>query len=77
MIVKEYFTIKSRDFTRQYSDKGVYIERDGTLYSEAIDPKELEREYAETDIPIEGETGGLTVTDTLEMLVEMGVDVDE
>ncbi len=53
MIVKEYFTIKSTDFIRQYSDKNVYIERDEVLYAEAIDLKRLEREYVETDISIE------------------------
>lgn len=57
MIVKEYFTIKSTDFIRQYSDKNVYIERDEVLYAEAIDLKRLEREYVETDIPIEDEGG--------------------
>lgn len=58
MIVKEYFTIKSTDFIRQYSDKNVYIKRDEVLYAEAIDLKRLEREYVETDIPIEDEGGG-------------------
>ena len=52
------------------------IERDGVQYSEAIDPTELGRTYTETDIPIEGETG-LTVSDTLEMLSEMGVDASD
>lgn len=58
MIAKEYFTIKSTDFIRQYSDKNVYIERDEVLYAEAIDLKRLEREYIETDIPIEDKGGG-------------------
>ena len=57
MIVKEYFTINSTDFIRQYSDKKVYIERDEVHYAEAIDIRKLEREYVETDIPIEGEGG--------------------
>lgn len=40
---------------RTYSDKGMMIERDGQLYSEAIDPAEFDRKYTETDIPIEVE----------------------
>ena len=31
------------------------IERDGELYSEAIDPSEFGRTYTETDIPVEAE----------------------
>lgn len=52
MIIKEKF----RDnLIRTYSDKGVYIERDGVQYSEAIDIAEFNYEYTETDTPIEGE----------------------
>ena len=38
---------------RTYSDKGCYIERDGVLYSEAIDPADEHRTYHETDKAIE------------------------
>ena len=38
---------------RTYSDINHYIERDGVIYSEAIDPEELGRQYTETDTPIE------------------------
>lgn len=38
---------------RTYSDINHYIERDGVIYSEAIDPEELNRQYTETDIEIE------------------------
>lgn len=40
---------------KTYSDKGMMIRKKGTeeLYSEAIDPKKFNREYEETDIPIE------------------------
>ena len=55
MIVKENLEISGRDFVKQYSDGGFYIERDGVQYSEAIDPSELGRTYTETDKPIEGE----------------------
>ena len=57
MIVTEYFTTREDGviLNRTYSDAGYYIERDGAQYSEAIDPAELNRQYTETDIPIEQE----------------------
>ena len=57
MIIREEITINNKQFTKTYSDTGVYIERDGVQYSEAIDPIEYadERIYTETDIPIESE----------------------
>lgn len=76
MIKTEQLTINDKQFTKSYSDSGYMIERDGVRYSEAIDPSEYGRTYTETDVPIEGETG-LTVSDTLEMLSEMGVDVSD
>ena len=54
-IITEYY--KSREdgvvLNRTYSDKGMMIERDGVRYDEAIDPAELNRQYTETDEPIE------------------------
>ena len=38
---------------RTYSDADRYIERDGVLYSEAIDPKNENRVYNESDKAIE------------------------
>lgn len=55
MIVTEQLTINDKPFTKNYSDSGYYIERDGVRYSEAIDPSGILREYAETDEPIEEE----------------------
>ena len=55
MIVKENIEISGKDFVKQYSDGGFYIERNGAKYSEAIDPADISREYTETDKPIEGE----------------------
>ena len=52
MIVKENIEIGGKDFVKQYSDGGFYIERDGVKYSEAIDPENISREYSETDEPI-------------------------
>lgn len=60
-----------------YSDNNMMIERDGEVYSEADDFAYQERKYTETDIPIEGDTGDLTVTDTLRMLNQMGVSTDD
>lgn len=56
MIVQETFD----DYTtlvKTYSDKGVMIRKIGTdeIYSEAIDPQKFNREYEETDIPIDQE----------------------
>ena len=76
MIITEQLTINDRPFTKNYSDSGYYIERDGVRYSEAIDPAELGRTYTETDVPIETEAE-LTVTDALELLGEMGVNTDD
>ena len=57
MIIRENLTIGSKNFIRNYSDKGMMIERDNVQYSEAIDPIEFaeKRIYTETDIPIESE----------------------
>lgn len=40
--------------TKTFSDIGMMIERNGEIFSEAIDPSVLGREYIETDMPIEG-----------------------
>lgn len=76
MIVTEQLTINDKPFTKNYSDSGYYIERDGVRYSEAIDPSELGRTYTETTVPIETEAE-LTVADALELLGEMGVNTDD
>ena len=57
MIVKENIEIGGTIFMKQYSDGGFYIERDGAKYSEAIDPADISREYAETDEPIDSGEG--------------------
>lgn len=58
MIVTESLTINGRAFIRTYSDGGYMVERDGVMYSEAIDPAETGRTYTETDerIPYDGES---------------------
>lgn len=64
---------------RTYSDRNMMIQKDGTdeMYSEAIDVENSGFTYTETDIPIEGDTGDLTVYDTLQMLSELGVPIDD
>ena len=54
-IVTEYFMTREDGvvLNRTYSDQNMMIERDGVRYSEAIDPAELNRQYTETDEPIE------------------------
>ena len=53
MIITETFTIKDKEFIKTYSDSGFMIERDGVRYAEANDPAEFNRQYIETDEPIE------------------------
>lgn len=57
-IITEFFRTREDGavLNRTYSDLGYKIERDGVLYDEAIDPAELNRQYTETNIPIELET---------------------
>lgn len=49
MVKTEIF---NENYIRTYSDAGFYIERDGKIYEEAIDPVNSGREYNETDIVI-------------------------
>lgn len=74
---REYTDDSGTERVISYSDKSMMIERDGKTYSEADDFAYQERKYTETDIPIEGDTDDLTVDDTLAMLNELGVDVND
>lgn len=58
MIKTEQLQINGKAFVRTYSDKGMMIEREGLVYSEAVDPAELGRTYTETDIPVLKEDDG-------------------
>jgi hypothetical protein len=77
MIFTEYY--KTREdgvvLNRTYSDKGKMIERDGAIYSEAVDPINSGREYTETDEPIETVTDEATEADYQNALRKMGVEV--
>ena len=56
MIKTELITVDGRQLRRTWSDAGFMIERDGAMYSEAVDPAEFDRVYTETDIPVEPES---------------------
>lgn len=55
MIKTETVIIENYPFTHTWSDAGFYISRDGSNYVEAYDPAEFNREYTETDVPVETE----------------------
>ena len=55
MIKTESMNINGKSFIRTFSDSGYMVERDGVRYSEAIDPAEFNRQYTETDEPIESD----------------------
>ena len=54
MIIQEIFE-GNTTLVKTYSDNGVMIRKIGTdeLYPEAIDPQKFNRQYEETDIPID------------------------
>ena len=56
-IIQEHFLVGDRDFIRTYSDAGMMIHGGSPEgdYSEAWDPAEFNRQYTETDIPIEAD----------------------
>ena len=53
MIIKTTKTINGIEYDYTYSDAGMKIMRDGVMYDEAVDPLGSNREYTETDVPIE------------------------
>ena len=61
VIYQNYTTDEGVKRVKAYSDKNVYIERDGVPYSEADDFVYQNRKYAETDEPIEDDA---TITET-------------
>ena len=70
MIKTELITVDERQLRRTWSDAGFMIERDGAVYSEAVDPVEFDRVYTETDMSVESESadeivsvGGGTTTE--------------
>ena len=70
MIKTELITVDERQLRRTWSDADFMIERDGAVYSEAVDPVEFDRVYTETDMSVEPESadeivsvGGGTTTE--------------
>lgn len=70
MIQTELIIVDERQLRRTWSDAGFMIERDGAVYSEAVDPVEFDRVYTETETLVEPEStdeivsvGGGTVTE--------------
>ena len=55
MLVTERITIRGQEYLHNYSDAGYMVERDGVMYSDAVDPINSGRVYTETDTPIEHE----------------------
>ena len=56
MIKTELIMVDGRQLRRTWSDAGFMIERDGAMYSEAVDPAEFDRVYTETDMPVKPES---------------------
>lgn len=57
-IVTEYYATRSDGtvLNRTYSDEGMYIEWNGEVYEEAIDPTDVERQHNETFVAIRVDT---------------------
>ena len=70
MIKTELITVDERQLRRTWSDAGFMIERDGAVYSEAVDPAEFDRAYTETDIPVEPESEDEIVGDGVGIVTE-------
>ena len=49
MLITELIEINDTTYIRNYSDQGLFIERDGIKYAEAIDPVGTDRIYTETE----------------------------
>lgn len=70
MIKTELIMVDERQLRRTWSDAGFMIERDGAVYSEAVDPAEFDRVYTETDIPVEPESEDKIVSDGVGTVTE-------
>ena len=49
MLITELIEINDTTYIRNYSDQGLFIERDGVKYAEAIDSVGTDRIYTETE----------------------------
>lgn len=77
MIITETLEKNGRMLIRTYSDRGVYIQRDGVRYESAVDPIETGRTYTETDDIIPVETGVSERVDALETIVNAMIGTEE
>ena len=77
MIIQTTKEINGVVYDYTYSDSGYMIERDGARYSEAVDPLDSGRLYAETDEPINVGTKEETVEDYKAALQILGVETEE
>ena len=77
MIIQTTKKIDGVVYDYAYSDSGYMIERDGVLYSEAVDPINSGRLYTETDEPIYVGTREETVEDYKAALQILGVETEE
>ena len=75
MIVKTTKEINGVVYDYTYSDSDMMIERNGEMYSEAVDPLDSDRTYSETDNPAETENEEATEADYQNALREIGVKV--
>lgn len=68
MIQTETLTINGKAFIRTWSDDGKMVQRDGSLYQEAIDPAGFGRTYTESDadITVTAEEALAELTEVLE-----------
>jgi hypothetical protein len=71
MLKTEIVRFNNKEYVRTWSDEGMMIQRDGTLYEEAIDPAELGRTYTETEQEIPARDA--TEADYLTALERFGV----
>ena len=55
IVYQDYTTESGVERVKAFSDRNVYIERDGVEYTDADDYAYQNRVYTETDKPIEGE----------------------
>ena len=70
MIKTELIVVDGFQLRRTWSDAGFMIERDGAVYSEAVDPAEFDRVYTETDIPVGPESTDEIVSATEGIVTE-------
>lgn len=55
IVYQNYTTERGTERVKAFSDRNLYIERDGVEYADADDFAYQNRVYTETDKPIEGE----------------------